>query len=79
MQHTATAEKKENELTEHEKNNNSLFFIAGMQTAFAQTLDIDSILKKIGVEKDEYNKIDLAVSLLLIGLDKDPYITIKTG
>ena len=55
------------------------FFIAGMQTAFAQTLDIDSILKKIGVEKYEDNKIDLAVSLFLIGLDKDPYITIKTG
>ena len=55
------------------------FFIAGMQTAFAQTLDIDSILKKIGVEKDEYNKIDLAVSFFLIGLDKDPYLTIKTG
>ena len=35
------------------------FFIAGMQTAFAQTLDIDSLLQIIIIEKDENKKVDL--------------------
>jgi len=34
-------------------------FVASMQTAFAQKLNIDSILQKITIEKDENKKVDL--------------------
>ena len=54
-------------------------FLACMLTANAQKLNVDSILKKIAVEKDEDKKVDLAVSLFLTGLDRDPYLTIQTG
>ena len=54
-------------------------FIAVMQTAFAQKQNVDSILQKIAVEKDDDKKVDLTVSLFLNGLDRDPYLTIQTG
>jgi tetratricopeptide (TPR) repeat protein len=33
----------------------------------------------LSVEKDDDKKVDLAVSLFLTGLDKDPYLTMETG
>ena len=58
-------------------------FIAGISiaigTADAQELNVDSILQKISVEKDEDEKVDIVVSLFLNGLDRDPYLTIQTG
>ena len=54
-------------------------FIASMQSVLAQTQDIDSLLQKFAVEKDDDKKVDLTVSLFLTGLDRDPYLTIQTG
>ncbi|MDQ6756656.1 MAG: tetratricopeptide repeat protein [Bacteroidota bacterium] len=55
----------------------SLFFV--VRSAYSQSKSVDSILQKLSVEKDDDKKVDLAVSLFLTGLDKDPYLTIKTG
>lgn len=44
-----------------------------------QSQSVDSLLQKLAVEKNDDKKVDLAVSLFLTGLDKDPYLTIKTG
>ena len=56
-----------------------LCFAANMQMVIAQKLNVDSILRKMSVEKDDDKKVDLAVSLFLTGLDRDPYLTIQTG
>ena len=56
-----------------------LCFAANLQTALAQKLNVDSILRKMSVEKEDDKKVDLAVSLFLNGLDRDPYLTIQTG
>jgi tetratricopeptide (TPR) repeat protein len=47
--------------------------------AFPQNTSVDSLLQKLSVEKDNDKKVDLAVKLFLIGLDKDPYLTMETG
>ena len=45
----------------------------------AQSQSIDSILQKIAVEKDEDKKVDLIIGIWATGLDRDPYLVIKTG
>ena len=55
----------------------SLFFI--IKTAYPQSPAVDSILKKIAVEKDEDKKVDLIVSIWATGLDRDPDKLIQTG
>ena len=54
-------------------------FIASVQTAFAQKPNVDSILQKIAVEKDEDKKVDLIISIWATGVDRDPTLTTKTG
>ena len=54
-------------------------FLLATQTALPQTQSVDSILQKLAIEKDEDKKVQLVVNLFLSGLDKDPYLTIKTG
>ena len=36
-----------------------LCFVASIQTAFAQKLNVDSILQKIAAEKDDDTRVDL--------------------
>ena len=55
------------------------FFFLSAQNIFAQSQSIDSILQKIAVEKDEDKKVDLIISIWGTGLDRDPYLVIKTG
>ena len=54
-------------------------FLLSMQIVFSQSQLIDSILQKIAVEKDEDKKVDLIISIWATGLDRDPYLVIKTG
>src|SRR3978361_166544 len=54
-------------------------FLSCIHKASPQDKSVDSLLQKLAVEKDADKKIDLVVSLFLTGLDRDPYLTIKTG
>ncbi len=47
--------------------------------AFAQRPNVDSIIQKIAVEKDENKKVDLIISIWNTGFDRDPYLVIQTG
>ena len=54
-------------------------FIASMQTAFAQKPNVDSILQKVTLEKDEDKKVDLLVSLVSTEINNNPEWAIETG
>ena len=54
-------------------------FVAGMQTVFAQKTNIDSILQKVAVEKDDNKKFDLLISLIGTEINNDPKWCIETG
>jgi tetratricopeptide (TPR) repeat protein len=54
-------------------------FLLGITTAFPQSHAVDSIMQKLAIEKDEDKKVDLIVSLFLVGIDIDPYLEIKTA
>lgn len=56
-----------------------LCFIACMQTAVAQKPNVDSILQKVAIEKDEDKKVDLLVSLISSEINNNPKWTIETG
>ena len=57
----------------------SLLFVAGMHTGFAQKPNVDSILQKVAVEKDEDTTVELLLSLLSFELNNNPGWTIRTG
>jgi tetratricopeptide (TPR) repeat protein len=54
-------------------------FVASMQFAFAQKTNIDSILQKVAVEKDENKKFDLFISMVGTEINNDPKWCIETG
>ncbi|MBK8140549.1 MAG: tetratricopeptide repeat protein [Chitinophagaceae bacterium] len=54
-------------------------FIVSMLTGFAQKPNVDSILLKIAVEKDEDKKVDLLVSMVSTEINNDPEWGIETG
>lgn len=54
-------------------------FIAGMLTAVAQKPNVDSILQKVVIEKDEDKKVDLLVGLVSSETNNNPEFTIETG
>lgn len=54
-------------------------FAVCMQTAFAQKTNVDSILQKVAVEKDDDKKVDLLVSLISAEINNDPEWCIETG
>ncbi len=54
-------------------------FIACLQTAFAQKPNVDSILQKVAVEKDENKKFDLLISLVGSEINNNPKWCIETG
>ncbi len=54
-----------------------LYFFVSMQTAFAQSQDIDAMLQKIAVEKDDNMRIDIIYrSLVQIG-ESNPLLGLK--
>jgi hypothetical protein len=54
-------------------------FIAGMQTAFTQKLNVDSILQKIAVEKDDDKKVELLAGLHTNEFNNSPNLVIEIG
>ena len=54
-------------------------FVASMQTVFAQKTNVDSILQKVAVEKDEDKKFDLLMSLVGTEINNNPEWCIETG
>lgn len=56
-----------------------LCLIAFMQLLFAQTTNIDSILQKVAVEKDENKRFDLFINLVGTEINNDPKWCIETG
>jgi hypothetical protein len=54
-------------------------FIASMQTVFAQKTNVDSILQKVAIEKDEDKKFDLFISLVGAEINNSPEWCIETG
>ena len=54
-------------------------FIASMQTGFAQKPNVDSILQKVAIEKEEDKKVDLLVSLVSDEINNNPEWAIETG
>ncbi|MBL0201510.1 MAG: tetratricopeptide repeat protein [Chitinophagaceae bacterium] len=54
-------------------------FIAGMQTVFAQKKNVDSILQKVTVERNEDKKFDLLISLIGTEINNNPEWCIETG
>ena len=54
-------------------------FIAGMQTVFAQKTNVDSILRKVTVERNEDKKFDLLISLIGTEINNSPEWGIETG
>ena len=55
------------------------YFIASMQSTFAQSQSVDSLLQKLAVEKNEDKKVDLIVSIWDSRSSFDPYPLIQTG
>jgi tetratricopeptide (TPR) repeat protein len=53
--------------------------VASMQTVFAQKTNVDSILQKVAVEKDDNKKFDLFISLIGAEINNDPKWCIETG
>lgn len=53
--------------------------MAAMQTAVAQMPNVDSILQKVAVEKNEDKKVDLLVRLISAETNNNPEFTIETG
>ena len=54
-------------------------FVAVFHTAFAQTLNADSIVQLIAVEKDENKKVDLIFSFYSQGYDANPGTLMEVG
>jgi tetratricopeptide (TPR) repeat protein len=54
-------------------------FVASMQTAFAQKINVDSILQKVAVEKNDDKKFDLLISLIGTEINNNPEWCIETG
>ena len=54
-------------------------FIASLQIAVAQKPNVDSILQKVAVEKEEDKKVDLLVSLVSTEINNSPEWCIETG
>jgi tetratricopeptide (TPR) repeat protein len=54
-------------------------FVANMQIAFAQKTNIDSILQKAAIEKDDNKKFDLFISLIGTEINNEPKWCIETG
>ena len=50
-----------------------------MLTGFAQKPNVDSILQKVALEKNEDKKVDLLVSLVSSEINNDPQWGIETG
>ena len=77
MQYTTTAEEEKQIKRMIKKIISLLCFIVIMQTAFAQSFSIDSMLQKIAAEKDDNKRIDIIYhSLVLIG-ETDPLLGLK--
>jgi tetratricopeptide (TPR) repeat protein len=56
-----------------------LCFVSSIQTAFSQKLNVDSLLQKIAVEKDEDKKVDLIFSFYSPGFDANPAAMMEAG
>lgn len=56
-----------------------VLLIAGIQTAFAQKTNIDSLLQKVAVEKSEDKKFDLLITLVGTEINNNPQWCIETG
>ncbi len=56
-----------------------LCFVASMELVFAQKTNVDSILQKVAVEKDENKKFDLLLSLVGTEINNEPKWCIETG
>jgi tetratricopeptide (TPR) repeat protein len=54
-------------------------FVASLQTAFAQKTNVDSILQKVAVEKDDNKRFDLLISMVGTEINNDPKWCIETG
>jgi tetratricopeptide (TPR) repeat protein len=54
-------------------------FVTSMQTVFAQKTNVDSILQKVAIEKNEDKKFDLLISLVGSEINNDPQWCIETG
>ncbi|NOT92273.1 tetratricopeptide repeat protein [Ferruginibacter sp.] len=54
-------------------------FVASMQTAFAQKTNVDSILQKVAIEKNEDKKFDLFISMIGTEINNNPQWCIETG
>jgi hypothetical protein len=54
-------------------------FVANMQIAYAQMTNVDSILQKVAVEKDDDKKFDLLISLAATEINNSPEWCIETG
>jgi tetratricopeptide (TPR) repeat protein len=54
-------------------------FVASLQTAFAQKTNVDSILQKVAVEKDDNKRFDLFISMVGTEINNDPKWCIETG
>lgn len=55
------------------------FFIAGIQTVFAQKTNVDSILQKVAAETGGDKKLDLLISLIGAEINNNPEWCIETG
>lgn len=55
------------------------YFVASMQTAFAQKTNVDSILQKVAIEKNEDKKFDLFISMIGTEINNNPQWCIETG
>ncbi len=54
-------------------------FVAAIQTSFSQKINVDSILQKVAVEKDEDKKFDLLINLVGTEINNSPEWCIETG
>ena len=54
-------------------------FVASMQSVFPQKSNVDSILQKVAVERDEVKKFDLLISLVATEINNNPEWCIETG
>jgi len=54
-------------------------FTVSMQTAFAQKLNVDSLIQKITTEKDEDKKLELTTAFYTPGINNDPGYPIEIG
>ena len=54
-------------------------FIATVQVVSAQKSNVDSILQKVAVEKDENERFDLFISMVGTEINNDPKWCIETG